>query len=42
MMFKESLMGQIIDNRDSIYKDIVMNFNGFEEEFEVRRDMALE
>ncbi len=35
MFFKEWQTGIIIDNRDSVYNDLKLNYNGFEEEFEV-------
>lgn len=37
MYFKDWQKGIIIDNQDSVYKDISLNYNGFEEEFELRR-----
>lgn len=38
MLFKEWQTGMIFDNRDSVYTNITLNYNGFEEEFEVKRD----
>lgn len=38
MMFKDWQKGQIIDNRDSLYNDVTLNYNGFEESFEVKRN----
>ena len=38
MYFKDWQKGIIVDNRDSVYNDISLNYNGFEEEFEVRQD----
>ena len=38
MMFEEWQTGTILDNKDSIYTDIKINYNGFEEEFEVKRN----
>lgn len=38
MYFKDWQTGIIIDNRDSVYNDIKLNYNGFEEEFEVQQN----
>lgn len=38
MFFKDWQTGIIIDNRDSVYNDIKLNYNGFEEEFEVQQN----
>lgn len=38
MFFKDWQKGVIIDNKDSVYTSLKLNFNGFEEEFEVQRD----
>ena len=38
MLFKEWQKGIIYDNKDSVYTDVTMNYNGFEEEFEVKRN----
>ena len=35
MMFKDWQVGVIIDNKDTIYTNLKLNYNGFEEEFEV-------
>ena len=35
MLFKDWQKGVIIDNKDSVYTNISLNYNGFEEEFEV-------
>ncbi|GAB5526130.1 MAG: hypothetical protein Roseis2KO_40020 [Roseivirga sp.] len=35
MFFKEWQTGIIIDNKDSVYTNVKLNYNGFEEEFEV-------
>jgi hypothetical protein len=35
MFFKDWQSGTIIDNKDSVYTDIMLNYNGYEEEFEV-------
>lgn len=38
MYFKNWQTGIIIDNKDSVYNNIKLNYNGFEEEFEVQQN----
>jgi len=38
MLFKEWQIGQIIDNKDTLYTNVTLNYNGFEEAFEVKRN----
>ena len=38
MLFKDWQKGKIIDNKDTVYNNVTINYNGFEEEFEVKRN----